>query len=88
MNILAVRNDDESEFGSFLSFENLTYVPYEKSLIDVNLLTDDEIDQINSYHRKVFYMLSPYLDSYSAEWLKQYASPIERISLLSVEEEI
>ena len=87
-NLLAVRNDDESEFGSFLSFENLTYVPYEKSLIDVNLLTDDEIDQINSYHRKVFYMLSPYLDSYSAEWLKQYASPIERISLLSVEEEI
>ena len=87
-NLLAVREDEESEFGSFLSFENLTYVPYEKNLIDTSLLTDDEIEQINSYHRKVFYMLSPYLDSYSAEWLKQYASPIERISLLSGVEEI
>ena len=87
-NLLAVREDESSEFGSFLSFENLTYVPYEKSLIDTSLLTDDEIDRINSYHRKVFYMLSPYLDSYCAEWLRQYASPIERISLLSGEEEI
>ena len=87
-NLLAVREDESSEFGDFLSFENLTYVPYEKSLIDVNLLTDDEIERINSYHRKVFYMLSPYLDSYSAEWLKQYASPIEHISLLSGMEEI
>ncbi len=82
-NLIYVRKECSNEFGEFYSFENLTYVPYDKRLIDTDLLTDDEIERINSYHRKIFYMLSPYLDSYSAEWLKLYASPIERNSVLS-----
>ena len=77
-NLLIVREDDETEFGAFYRFEPLTMVPYEKKLIDVDMLTDQELEQINSYHKKVYYNLAPYLDAYSSEWLRLASSPMER----------
>lgn len=45
-----------------LYFENLTYLPYSKNLIDVSLLTDNDIKFINKYHAKCLNLLSPYLN--------------------------
>jgi len=39
--------------GKFLGFETLTLIPYEKKLIDKNLLTNNEINLINNYHKLV-----------------------------------
>ncbi len=77
-NLMVVKEDQETEDGQFCVFDSLTMVPYEKALIDADLLTDEEIDQINTYHKKVYYTLAPYLDSYSSEWLRLASSPIER----------
>ena len=77
-NLLIVRKDEETEFGTFYRFEPLTMVPYEKKLIDTDMLTDEELEQVNRYHRKVYYSLAPYLDAYSSEWLRLASSPMER----------
>lgn len=45
----------------FLRFNTITLVPYERSLIDVNLLTNTQIDAINQYHQAVSDALEPLL---------------------------
>jgi Xaa-Pro aminopeptidase len=42
-------------------FENLTLAPLEKELIDVNLLSAQEKNWINNYHKKVFKNLKNYM---------------------------
>ena len=45
--------------GNFLKFETLTLVPYEKKLIDINILTKNEIKLINQYHSMLKQKLLP-----------------------------
>jgi hypothetical protein len=46
----------------FLRFNTITYVPYERSLIDVSLLTQSQYDAINQYHKKIAEILEPLLN--------------------------
>ena len=55
---------------TFLGFDTLTLVPYDKKLIDKNLLSKQEIDWINAYHKKIGEILLPLLDKETSEWLK------------------
>jgi Xaa-Pro aminopeptidase len=45
----------------FLRFNTITFVPYERSLIDVSLLTTAHYNAINQYHAKVAEILEPLL---------------------------
>ncbi|CAF4030897.1 unnamed protein product [Rotaria sp. Silwood2] len=45
----------------FLRFNTITLVPYERSLIDVTLLTNAQLNAINQYHAKVARILEPLL---------------------------
>ncbi len=38
--------------GKFYTFEPLSYFPFERNLIDKSMLTEQEINYINNYHRK------------------------------------
>ena len=75
-NLLLVKDDEESPFGEFYSFEVLTLVPYERDLIDVSLLTKEEIDQIDTYHKMVWDELNDKVDEDSLPYLKKATSPI------------
>lgn len=44
----------EKRENGFLSFKQLTSVPYDKKLIDIQMLTEDEVKWINSYHQFVY----------------------------------
>lgn len=44
---------DKQENG-FLSFTQLTCIPYDQRLIDVQMLTKDEIEWVNNYHKFVY----------------------------------
>lgn len=57
-------------------FENITWTPMDKRLIDPSLLTTIEIDWVNQYHADVFEKLSAHLDKATFEWLKQATNPI------------
>lgn len=50
----------------FLRFNTITVLPYERSLIDVSLLTNAQINAINEYHAKVEQILAPELKGDSA----------------------
>lgn len=64
-NMVLFKNDDEG----FIVNEPLTCVPYEREAIVKELLTDDELSYVNSYHKWVRETLTPVLDEETAEWL-------------------
>lgn len=62
---------------NMLKFEFLTLAPLDKRLIDKYLLTGEELDRINRYHRLVCRKILPHL-SVEAEriWLQRACSPL------------
>ena len=75
-NELLVRKDIKNNFGQFMKFEVITYVPFDLDAIDASLLRDDEKALLNAYHKLVFDTVSPYLTEDEKEWLKDYTRAI------------
>ena len=59
-----------------LLFEDLTLVPYDKNLINKNLLSKVEIGYLNSYHKEVFEKLNSFLNLKELSFLKKKCSPL------------
>jgi len=55
----------------FLGFENLTFVPFDKRLIDTSLLSKTQLDALNSYHKEVLEKISPHFPHALQDWLEQ-----------------
>ncbi len=66
----------EGAEGAYLGFETLTYVPIDRTMIDVGLLTDTERQWWNSYHAKVWEIVSPQLEGSDLAWLKEGCRPL------------
>lgn len=67
-----------TEFGEFLKFETLTLFPFDLSLFETEIMTDDEITWLNNYHQEVYNRISPRLNSEEKAWLKAKTSPLTR----------
>lgn len=52
-----------------LKFETLTLAPIDRNLIDISLMTKDEVDWLNQYHKRVFEQLMPLMDAKIHPWL-------------------
>lgn len=58
------------EFGKFYKFEPLTLFPFDLSLFDTTLMSDDEITWVNDYHKQVREILLPLLETEAQkQWL-------------------
>ncbi len=57
-------------------FRPLTLCPFERSAIIKEMLTDEELDYLNSYHRKVYETLSPLLNEKEKEFLRAETMPL------------
>ncbi len=75
-NLVAVAEDESVGFGSFLRFETLTLCPLDRTLIDVDLLTAEERQWIDDYHRRVREQLLGHLDEECAAWLENVCAPL------------
>ncbi|XP_027360008.1 aminopeptidase P1 isoform X1 [Abrus precatorius] len=78
-NVLIVKEaDTKFNFGDkgYLSFEHITWAPYQTKLIDLNLLSPDERNWLNSYHSTCRDILGPYLDEVENAWLKKATEPV------------
>jgi Xaa-Pro aminopeptidase len=62
--------------GDYLGFETLTHVPIDRALVDRNLLTRDELDWWEDYHRRVLDIISPQIDGEALAWLKVQCAPL------------
>lgn len=59
------------EEENFYAFETMTLCPYERKLIDISLLDNNEIVWINKYHQEVLQRLSPMLNEDESQWLRE-----------------
>ena len=75
-NELICRKGEKNEYGQFMYFENLTYVPIDLDAIDPNQMTDREKGYLNAYHARVYELVSPFLNDEEAQWLKKYTRAI------------
>lgn len=75
-NLILVRPYKETEFGTFYEFETVTLCPICKKGIIKSMLTQDEINWLNDYHRQVFEKLSPNLTKEEQAWLREKTSEL------------
>ena len=75
-NLTLVTEAGESEFGRFYRFETLTLCPIDKRAIDRSLLTCEEIEWLDQYHKMVYERVSPLLDDTHKAWLKNATAPL------------
>ncbi len=54
----------------------MTLFPYDSTLFDTKIMTREEIEWINAYHKKVYARLSPLLDEEEQKWLEQKCKQI------------
>lgn len=73
-NLVVVR--EAGEPGGMLSFEPLTRVPIDTSMLEPGLMTVAEVDWLNRYHRQVLEDLRPLLAREDAEWLERATAPV------------
>ena len=59
-----------------LGFMNLTWVPIDRRLIDTSLLSQAEVNWINTYHATVRDKISPQLGEKAAIWLTSATAPL------------
>ncbi len=69
----AIKGGDDREM---LHFETLTYVPLDRHLIDVNMLSDAERDWIDRYHADTLHLLGGRLDDSVRDWLTKACAPL------------
>lgn len=77
-NIMRVVFDSETVDSVFNKFKTISFCPFELKAIDVNLLTDRQIEVINSYHREVFEKLSPHLHGEVLDYLREATKEVSR----------
>lgn len=72
-----VKDPKERDFGNFMLFETLTLFPIDTRLMEPTLLTTEEIEWVNQYHKTVYEKLSPHIeDAAVLEWLKARTAAI------------
>ncbi|MBO6944845.1 aminopeptidase P family protein [Altererythrobacter sp.] len=74
--ILTVRQDIEGAEGDYLGFECLTFVPIDRTLIETNLLTTEEVNWLDNYHAKVWDILSPQMEGEDLAWLERHCAKL------------
>lgn len=67
------------EFGNFYAFEPLTMFPFDRSLFELSLMSDEEINWVNDYHNVVRHTLLPLLENENQrQWLTEKTEPLCR----------
>ncbi len=61
----------------WLTFETLTLCFYDTSLIEMSLMTEDEIDWLNAYHVRAYKEVSPLLNEEERAYLAKKCAAIE-----------
>jgi Xaa-Pro aminopeptidase len=71
-NIIVVKEDRENQ----LKFENISWAPIDRELIDSQMLNKEELNWINDYHQRVFEKLSIFLTLEEKNWLLDVTKPL------------
>jgi Xaa-Pro aminopeptidase len=77
-NLILVTEPEDIPGGErpMMGFETLTLAPFDRKLIDVSLLRDDEAAWIDAYHARVFNELDNLVDDETRNWLRDATKPL------------
>ena len=79
---IIVESPTPFRFGgqSYYGSERLTMCPIQKKMMNPDLMTENEINWVNAYHKQVYDAIAPRLeadqDTEALEWLKDATSPL------------
>lgn len=74
-NLIAVKKWRITEWNEFYEFETLTFCPISKTPIIKELLSAEEINWLNAYHKDCERKLSPHLEGDVKEWFLKQTAP-------------
>ncbi len=58
------------------AFETLTLAPIDRRLVDLNMLSGDELSWLNDYHARVRHEVRPHVDEVTKVWLDAATAPL------------
>lgn len=70
-NVMVAENDVKNEYGQFMHFKTLTWVPIDMDAIEMKYLNDVQRCLLGAYQQEVFRRISPYLAPEEAKWLEE-----------------
>ncbi|KAA6324972.1 putative peptidase [termite gut metagenome] len=74
-NLLVVCKAGEGMYGDYLKFETITLCPICLKGIIKEMLTAEEVNWLNEYHKRVYETLAPGLSAEERAWLKDKTAP-------------
>lgn len=77
-NLMLCRKAEKNQYGQFMKFEFVTFVPIDLDAIDTKYMTEKDVELLNSYHNDVYEKISPYLNEEEKEWLKEATRPVSK----------
>ena len=63
--------------GQYLGFETLTFAPIDRALVDIQLMTADEIRWWDAYHAQVLAIVGPQLEGAAQAWVQHACRPLQ-----------
>lgn len=79
-NLVLVKEDGRAVQGgkAMLAFETLTLVPFDRRLMKLDLMTEQEIKWVDDYHARVAKELTPHLSTAERQWLAEATAPLKK----------
>ena len=81
-NVLLVKARERTEYGQFLGFASLTWVPLEPKAILPELMERKELEYYNQYQNMVYEKVKDYLTEEEKRWLYEETRPILPLDFL------
>ncbi|MDE6528949.1 MAG: M24 family metallopeptidase C-terminal domain-containing protein, partial [Muribaculaceae bacterium] len=61
----------------FYRFETMTLFPFDRTLFDTRIMTEEEINWVDGYHEEVYNRLQPLLSEEQRLWLREKTLPLK-----------
>ena len=75
-NLIAVKESATTIHGTFYEFETLTFCPFFKDTIVKEILSEEEINWLNVYHKTCEEKIAPFLEGEVKDWFLELVSPL------------
>ena len=75
-NLIAVKESEKTDSGTFYEFETLTLCPFFKDIIRKELLSETEINWLNNYHKICEEKLAYHLEGEVKTWFLELVKPL------------
>lgn len=75
-NLIAVKESEVTNFGTFYEFETLTYCPFFTDTVVKEILSAEEIQWLNEYHRTCEEKIGPHLEGEVKDWFLELVQPL------------